>query len=179
MDGIPLHPAIVHIPIGVAFVVPIAAGIGAWLIWKKKGKMAWLVAAVLQAVVVTSGFIAMETGEDDEDLVEEIVGHDAIHEHEEAAELFVWLSVGILVGAAATLLAPGAIGRWLSIVTTAGAVAAIPFVITVGHLGGELVYVRGAANAHITTIVEPPTVIPVTTPAAPPPTPTPKPAPAP
>ncbi|MFH5833021.1 DUF2231 domain-containing protein [Halalkalibaculum sp. DA3122] len=53
------------------------------------------IAYILLVVGAISGYVAMETGESAEDIVEEqsIASHDLIHEHEEAAEIAFWFTI--------------------------------------------------------------------------------------
>lgn len=151
MNGLPLHPAIVHIPLGVAIVVPLVALVGLWLLFRRGGKSGWLIAVALQAVVVVGGAVAMNTGEADEEVVERVVSEAAIEAHEEAAEVFVWVAGAVLALAGIALLLPASKGRWVAAVASAGTVAVLALGLQVGHAGGELVYRHGAAQAHIPT----------------------------
>ena len=84
----PLHPAIVHLPLALTFLLPVLVLVFAWAI--KAGKMSkemWLVIIGLQVLVTATGYISLETGETDEEKVSVIVGKDVIHQHEEAAEV--------------------------------------------------------------------------------------------
>lgn len=145
MESLPLHPALVHIPLGVALIMPLVAAFLAWRLVKGAPRAVWALVVVLQVVLVAGGFAAMRTGEDDEEKVEEVVGDDLIHEHEEAAELFVWTGVGTLVATVVPLFAPPATA--LLAVLLSLAVAGLG--LRAGHLGGELVYEHGAASAHL------------------------------
>ena len=145
----PLHPAVVHLPIALAVIIPVFALLGIWLIHRGiLPARSWVLIVVLQAMLVGSGWLALETGEEEEDRVERIVVEDLIEAHEEAAERFMLLAgIGLLVGGAGLLSGPrGSIGR------AAGALATIAVLaagVSVGHLGGELVYEHGAANAYL------------------------------
>ena len=103
---------------------------------------------VLQVLLVGSGWLALETGEEEEDRVERIVAEDLIEEHEEAAERFMVLAgIGLLATGAGLLSGRrGSIGRAVGAATTIVVLAAG---VSVGHLGGELVYKHGAANAYL------------------------------
>jgi len=144
----PLHPALVHFPIVLVFLSPIAAAIALWAI--RSGRLAgraWLGVVVLQVAVLTSGWFAMEAGEDEEERVERVVAEKWIEEHEEAAERFLTIAGITLAVAVAGLLGSslGAVARGL---TVAFALASVVLVATVGHSGGELVYRHGAAQAY-------------------------------
>ncbi len=146
----PLHPAMVHMPIALAVLLPFFA-IGALLAIRRGAKAApvWRIVVLLVVVMSVSSMVAVKTGEDQEDAVEEVVDHDIIHEHEELGErlrLLSWITVVVsVVGLAGGTM--GLAGRGLTVVL-AGAMAATA--VSVGHSGGELVYVHGAASAYVT-----------------------------
>ena len=144
----PLHPAVVHLPIALALLVPLVA-LFALLAARLDfvPVRGWTFVVLLQALLVGSAWLAVETGEDQEERVEKVVAERHIEEHEEAAE---WL----LRGAAAALLvigaglAPGRIGgvaRPLGFALSLGVAASAA---DVGHSGGLLVYQHGAATAY-------------------------------
>ncbi|MCB9507446.1 MAG: hypothetical protein H6698_05230 [Myxococcales bacterium] len=148
--ALPLHPKIVHFPIALAVLAPfVSAGLA--LAWTRGWlpKRSWIVAAALQALIAASAFAAMETGEDDEEVAEAIVSHHAIHEHEEAAEVFAYSTIPLAaLGLLALFMGDGRAARgaaWASVVCAAVSAA---LVVPAAHKGGELVYVHGAATAH-------------------------------
>ena len=100
----PLHPAIVHFPIALFILAPIVALGSLWAIRKgARPVRAWgLTLAVLGALFITT-WLAVETGENDEDVVERVVPRGAVHEHEEIAETFLLLTGVVLVVSAAGL----------------------------------------------------------------------------
>lgn len=144
----PLHPAVVHLPLALALLMPGLAIL--WLALMQRGflpQRAWAVIVLLQALLVASAWLAAETGEEQEHRVEEVVAERHIEAHEEAAERFLLVSVVGLLATGAGLLArrAGAVARLAAtllsfVVLAAGA--------SVGHSGGELVYVHGAASAY-------------------------------
>ena len=145
----PLHPALVHFPIVLAMLAPLLAGGFFWAIQTRRlPARAWIAVVALQAVVFGSAWLTAETGEEEEDRVEHIVGHDPIEEHEEAAEWFIWITAITLPVAGAGILAgsPGTGARALAV---AGTLLAALAVARVGHTGGELVYEHGAALAYL------------------------------
>jgi uncharacterized membrane protein len=144
----PLHPAVVHFPIVLVVLLPIAALCALLLIRRgEEARKMWVPVTVLALALAGSAWIAVETGEEEEDAVEEVVAESAIHEHEEAAELFLPLSAGVflLVGAGLLRGEPGRIARHVGTVAAFGLVAVG---VNVGHTGGELVYEHGAASAY-------------------------------
>ncbi len=149
MSSIPLHPALVHLPLGLAFILPILAIGFTWALWTKRiQSRSWLVIIVLQAILLVAGLLAMNTGEREGDRVEKVVPEIAIETHEAYAEQFLWgvgitLVVGILV-----LIPRSRMARSLSIATVAGTFAVAGLAVRVGHAGGQLVYVHNAAAAY-------------------------------
>ena len=144
----PLHPAVVHLPLALAVLLPVFALLALWAIHRgTSARLAWSVPLVLAALMTGSAWVALRTGESEEDRVEEVVSEAAIHEHEEAAERFLLLAgvVTILAGAG---LARGTLGSAGRILTTAGAVAVLAAGVQVGARGGELVYTHGAALVY-------------------------------
>jgi uncharacterized membrane protein len=151
MGSLPLHPAMVHVPLGLAFVVPFLAAGLAWALWRERlPRRAWTILVALQAVLVAGGLAALQTGEREEGRVEAIVGEAAIGRHEAMAKQFVWAAGVTLVLAAAALLvkASGAV-RALTAAATLASFVAMALAIRVGHAGGELVYRQGAAAAYV------------------------------
>jgi uncharacterized membrane protein len=149
MSTVPVHPALVHVPLGLAFVIPLVVLGLAWALWSGLlPRRAWSVAVVLQALLLGGALVALRTGEADEDRVERIVGEAALERHELAAKQFVFAAGAALVlGFAPLLLRGRALGA--AVVATALASAAVAgLAIRVGHAGGQLVYVHGAASAY-------------------------------
>jgi uncharacterized membrane protein len=141
----PLHPAIVHFPIVLACLLPLAALAALWRIRRgAPARPAWLLTATAAGALTLSAWLAVETGERDEERAEDVVGEQTLDVHEEAAERFLALSGGVLVIAAAGLLGgrAGRIARPLALVAALGLVGAG---YQVGHSGGRLVY--GTAGA--------------------------------
>jgi uncharacterized membrane protein len=150
MFGLPLHPAVVHLPLGIAIVLPIVATLAlVGIIRNLLPARAWWLVFALQSVMLLSGFLAVSSGENDADAVKEIVVEEAIHDHQTKAKQFmlvnnlaVLLSIGALATAAAKL------GRLMLILATIGTFLSAGMSLRVGQAGGELVYVHGAASAH-------------------------------
>ena len=73
----------------------------------------------------------------------------AVHEHEEAAEAFTIVSFVVLALSVAGAFLPGRLGSAGRGLFLVGTLVAGSAGLRVGHLGGQLVYVHGAASAHV------------------------------
>lgn len=145
----PLHPALVHFPIVLAALIPFFVFAAIRRLKKIPGDLGpWILVVALAGGLAASAWVSAETGEQEEELVEEVVPESAIEEHEEAGELFQLLTVG-LFAAAAFGLVRGRVGSYARTTTVVGAVAVLAAAVPVGHTGGELVYEHGAAAAYV------------------------------
>jgi uncharacterized membrane protein len=146
---VPLHPSIVHIPMVLTLVMPILVVLFAWMI--KTNKMApkgWLLVVGLQLAVVITGYISLETGETEEHTVEKVVSKDYIHEHEEAAEIFVGSTVIALVLSIAVFFIRKEFQFPIKLTIAVIGLISGYLAYRTGSLGGELVYKHGAASAY-------------------------------
>lgn len=144
----PLHPAVVHFPIVLSFIMPAVALVALWAIHRGvRVSRAWAVPVAFAAALALSAWVAVETGESQEERVERVVPESAMDTHAEAAETFLYLAAGLLVLSAAGF-ARGPVGRAARWVATAGAVGVMAVGANVGHKGGMLVYQHGAASAY-------------------------------
>lgn len=150
MPTLPLHPALVHVPLGLAFALPpIAVGL-ALAIWRRRlPRAAFGALAGLQLILVGAGLLAMQLGERDEDVVRRVVSERLIEAHEERAEAFVWAAGAVLAGAVAVLLVPAVAAPALAAVVAAGTLGVAALGIAAGSAGGDLVYRHGAATAFL------------------------------
>jgi uncharacterized membrane protein len=145
----PLHPAVVHFPVALAVLAPFAAlaALGAirvgWL-----PARAWLAVVLLHGLLAGSAWLAVETGEEQEERVERVVRERFLEEHEEAAERFLTVVALAFVVSGAGLLG-GRVGGFGRALTVAAGAAALAAAVAVGRSGGELVYVHGAADAYV------------------------------
>lgn len=145
----PLHPAIVHLPVALALLSPFVALLGALVVARAwLPARAWLGVVLLQAVLAGSAWVAEETGHEQEERVEKVVAKEEIHEHEEAGERLVIVSLVALVVSAIGLLSGGA-GRYARAASVVMGVLLLLGAAATGHSGGELVYVHGAAKAYL------------------------------
>jgi uncharacterized membrane protein len=144
----PLHPAIVHFPVVLAFLLPISAAVAIWTITKGARPMrAWMVPLAIAAGLTLSTWVSVQTGESQGEKVERVVQEQPLESHEEAAEALLTGSAVVLLITAAGLLR-GPIGTISRVAATVGAVALVAGAAYVGHTGGQLVYKYGAASAY-------------------------------
>jgi uncharacterized membrane protein len=144
----PLHPALVHLPIAFAVLAPFfAAAIALAIRAGAFSSRFWAAVVLFQALLAGSAWLGVETGEREEERVERVVAESHIEEHEEAAEFFLWAAAAVVLISGTGLLA-GSAGGAGRLVTVLAAAAVLAAAIRVGHSGGELVYVHGAAAAY-------------------------------
>jgi len=144
----PLHPAIVHFPVVLAFLLPLFVGGALWAIRRgANARRTWLLPLAGAAALALSAWVAVETGEGQGERVERVVSEQAIDSHEEMAEAFLAGSAGVAVVALLGLVG-GMPGRAARMVTGIGSLALVALVARVGHSGGLLVYRYGAASAY-------------------------------
>jgi uncharacterized membrane protein len=146
--GIPLHPLVVHFPVVLSVLLPISALVALWAI--RRGttpRSAWALPVAIAAALTLSAYAAIETGEREEDRVEQVVGDAAIHDHEEAAERFLVVS-GVVLVVSGVGLVRRTVGEAARLLGAAGAVGLLALGVQVGHGGGALVYRHGAASAY-------------------------------
>ncbi len=144
----PLHPAVVHLPIALVFIMPL---IFIFLLWaERKGIVtykAWYLAIALQVIIVGTSFASVSLGEREEERVEDVVGEVAIEEHEEWGKIVPWVSLGVLLSLSASVALKNKTAiKTGALVLSLGAI--VP-VIMAGRTGGELVYKHNAASAYL------------------------------
>jgi uncharacterized membrane protein len=145
----PLHPAVVHVPLGLAVILPLVTLLGALAVrrgWLRARSWAYVVG--LYALLAASAFVAVETGEGDEDRVEKVVAERFVDLHHDRAQIFLWISLGALVVSGAGLLS-GAAGGAARAATVVASAAVLGAAILTGEAGGALIYQHGAANAYL------------------------------
>lgn len=145
----PLHPAVVHLPIALAVLIPMLAILAALAIHLELlQRRTWVGVLLLQAVLFGTGWMALETGEEQEERVERVVAERHIEHHAEQAERFL-LATGVALAIMAAGLLPGVAGGLARAVSLVAALSVLAAGVQVGHSGGELVYQYGAANAYL------------------------------
>jgi uncharacterized membrane protein len=144
----PLHPAVVHFPIVLSFLLPVAALAAIWRIRHGAPVLrAWAVSTAVAAALTVSTWVSVRTGEADEERIEDVVPASQLDAHEEAAERFLVLSVIVLAVTGVGLLG-GPAGSVARLSSALGATALVAAGALVGHSGGQLVYRHGAAAAY-------------------------------
>ncbi|MGH9641352.1 MAG: DUF2231 domain-containing protein [Terriglobales bacterium] len=148
----PLHPALVHMPLALAFIAPFLALGFTWALWKGRiHSRAWIIIAALQAVLLLSGLIAMYFGEREEARLKSRVSPALLEQHDDLADQFLWVA-GFTLGAASLvpLLRRPRTVRALAVTTLAGSLLSAGAAFRAGHTGGELVYLHNAAAPYLT-----------------------------
>ena len=142
MNGLPLHPAIVHLPLGLAVVAPLLAlGIAIAIRRGALPARSWLIVVGLQAALFAGGLAALRTGEQDEERVEDRVAESVIDRHEALAERFVWSAGGTLaLGTAVLVLRSHPATAGLMAATTLATLVTAGAGLQVGHTGGAIVH---------------------------------------
>ena len=148
---LPLHPAIVHVPLGLAAAMPLVLlALTVALFRRKVVPRAFLMGALLQAIVVGGGVLALATGNAEESRVERIVTEAALDRHEDLALVFVIAAAATLLTLLATAFGKERWARAAAVASTAASVGVLGLGLAVGHAGGSLVYRDGAAGAYAT-----------------------------
>ncbi len=144
----PLHPAIVHFPVVLAFLLPVFSAGALWMIRRgARPRRAWAIPVAIAVALTLSSWAAVETGGAQDERVERVVAEQPLSAHEEMAETFLAGSVGLALIAAAGLIG-GTAGRAARGTALIGSLALVVGAAYVGHSGGQLVYRYGAASAY-------------------------------
>ena len=153
---VPFHPLIAHFPLAITFILPVLILIFAYMIKISKiTPRGWLIIVGLQLTLVVTGYVALESGENEEHHVEKVVAKEFINAHENAAEIFVGSTVIALVISISAFFIKKEFQLPVQLGLFVVSLASCYFAYNVGSLGGELVYKHGAAQAY-TGEVHPP-----------------------
>ena len=139
MDGLQLHLLTNHLPIIGTMAALLVVILG--MLRKNDGAItAGLIIYVVMAVAVVPAYLS---GEEAEERIEEIAGvsHDVIHEHEEMAELSLWLTSlsGLLaIGALFTRSKQSPLAPKFAMAFVVLAIIAFGQAARTGHEGGKI-----------------------------------------
>lgn len=141
MNPAHLHLIINHVPI---FTTVIGVFILLWGMYKSNSSVR-NIAFILFIIGAIGSYAAIQTGESAEEVVEEVAGvsHDAIHDHEEAAEVSLWFAVvmGLLsIGALAAKKLNLRFETGLHIVILLTALITSGILMYVAYEGGEIMH---------------------------------------
>lgn len=142
---LPLHPALVHIPLGLAIAMPFVAIALAVAVWKAAlPRRALAIVVGLQLLLAATAVAAGQTGDAAEETAERVAPESAIHTHEEAGERVIWSSFVVLALSAAAAFVPTRRVPLLAALTAAGTLVVAGFAVDAGRKGGTLVFRYGA-----------------------------------
>ena len=120
----PLHPAVVHFPVVLAILLPIFALGALWAIRRGAApRRAWAIPVGVAIALAISSWVAVQTGEAQDERVERVVAEQPLETHEERAETFLALT-GAMAALALIGLVGGRVGGLARVVGTAGAASA-------------------------------------------------------
>jgi hypothetical protein len=108
----------------------------------------WLIIVGLHLFTVGAGYLALETGENEEDTVAKIVDKDLIGEHEKYAEIFVGVTVVATAISIVAFFLQTNIQFYAQLANVIILVVAAFFAYETGEHGGDLVYKYGATRAY-------------------------------
>lgn len=149
MGNIPIHPMVVHFPIVFALLTPVATFVALYLIRRRtKPARAWALPLSLMLILLGSSYLAVYTGEAEEERIEAVMPEALIENHESAAEQFI-LVVAIVGVIGLAGLARGRVGSVARGVATIGTLLIVVAGYRVGKAGGELAYQYSAAAEYI------------------------------
>ena len=150
-DGVPFHPAIVHLPLGVSMLLPGLAFLAMFAIWRRwVPQRTWWVIVGLHALLVVGAMMGRQTGEKEKDLVGGIVDDAPVEEHEAAADRFVQASVvALVVAVGSAFVSAPRVAPLAHLLVVALSLGVLILGMLAGHLGGRLVYIHDAAQAHL------------------------------
>lgn len=152
---LPIHPMLVHLPLGLSLILPLLILI--FLILIKLGKMdskLWSIIIGLQLLLTFSGYVTITTGENEEEIVKEVVSKKLIALHETKAEMFVGASVITLVLSVGSFFIDRKFQFKTHLTVLAASLFTVFLAFRAGESGGRLVYEHGAASAYETSLSE-------------------------
>lgn len=146
----PLHPMMVHLPLGLALILPVIILTFMILIRLKKiSDSMWIMIMSLQAFLVAIGHLTIATGENEEDLVRTIIDRKIVSMHELDAEMFVG---SVVIGLVISVMGYFANKKYQfksQVAVLAISIITILLAVNVGRSGAALVYKHGAAQVYL------------------------------
>lgn len=156
MNGLPLHPVVVHLPIALGFILPLFTIVICFCMAKNiLENKTWYLVIFLQLIFVSSLFMAIETGEKEEDKVGEVIGETWVEWHEEQTEALMPMGLLVLALNAVALVKNSKIKKTSQGLSVLGMMITAWFLVGAGHSGGEMVYLKGATKAYQNTSTQP------------------------
>lgn len=149
MSDLPLHPRLVHLPLGLGVALPMAAGAVAF--FEPRGALApdaWTLIVGLQALLVVSMLGALRSGELARTRVKPLVPEDVLCGHRRASRVYFLSSLLTLGAMVATALLSGPARVYAAWASVALGLVALVLGARAGRSGGELVFSHGAAQAY-------------------------------
>jgi uncharacterized membrane protein len=137
------HPMIVHLPLGLAAILPL---VGLWLVWFSRKEAiqrpVWILMLLLQLMMTAGAFMAVQSGEKEEHRVEDLLPEAGLHEHEERAELLQSFSLLVLAAAgfAFSLGSRGVLAKVMPPILLLLFLLQAGMAVATGKAGGELVW---------------------------------------
>lgn len=145
--GLPCHPILVHLPLGIAFCLPLLFAL-AWL-WRganEERRGLWTLALVLLGLGAIGAGLAIWSGEAERARVESIAPAEALERHVEAAwtTLFAFCTLLVL----ALLARRASWQRLLQPAVVLGSLLCLIVALRSGASGGALVFQHGVHRAY-------------------------------
>ena len=147
MESLPLHPAIVHLPIGIALMLPILNILFFWLFKTGKAKReASMILIIMHLGLATTSFLAMQLGEIEEEKIEHQIDHNALENHEHKGEFYAQATIALALVSVLLVFTRGRRFEQVLGLLFIGQIILIFFTYQVGHSGAQLVYKHDAAT---------------------------------
>ncbi len=146
---LPFHPMIVHFPIALSVILPLLTLIFAFLIkTRKMNTGVWAIIIGLHLFTVATGYIALESGETEEETVQRVVAKEEIAKHEKYAEIFVGITVVATVFSIVAFFVTANIQFYVQLANVIILLVGAFYAFETGEHGGDLVYRYGAPRAY-------------------------------
>jgi len=143
----PLHPMVVHFPIVLAVLIPLAM-IAVIAASKRitNQRAAWAIIFGFCVLLTVSSFISMKLGEREEEKVEKVVSEQIVENHAEWAEDFVLATLLPLLFTGLMLKKKHPSLKYLA---AASGLVVLALSVVTGHEGAELVYKHDAGKVYM------------------------------